>query len=432
MYAKSFPKSSRRGSILPLAMILITIILVAGVGMLTCGVQARVYASRTADGIAAQTAADAGLISALHAINLRLAQPEPDNELPQQTDSRLANSYATFTYQVEAPIGTFDDVAGTDETDDGDDDSMAVRLQSVSRYTIQCTGRSGVAEKTVYATVRLKGLFESAILSRGRISLMPNTSISGYNSEDPTDTDIDVKIGTVSTEADQIPLGPGTVVSGDIFVGVGADPDEVIGPGGTVTGQKFALTEPVTFPVVTMPQLQDHGTVISAKGDTVTFGPADSGEYSEIELSAAKGNPGVLEIDGGKVVLHLTGNINLGNSAEIIIRDDSSLVLYVDGDIAMGNSAGFVNENPLGTTLKIFATGPDLQTFELKAKSNVFGVVYAPNADVELYPKAELYGAITANNVWIKSEGAFYYDEALRNVDPDDEGARFVIEKWWE
>jgi len=56
----------------------------------------------------------------------------------------------------------------------------------------------------------------------------------------------------------------------------------------------------------------------------------------------------------------------------------------------MGNSAGFVNENPLGTTLKIFATGPDLQTFELKAKSNVFGVVYAPNADVELYPKAEL------------------------------------------
>jgi len=28
--------------------------------------------------------------------------------------------------------------------------------------------------------------------------------------------------------------------------------------------------------------------------------------------------------------------------------------------------------------------------------------------------------------------GAFYYDEALRNVSPDDEGAHFVVERWWE
>ena len=98
----------------------------------------------------------------------------------------------------------------------------------------------------------------------------------------------------------------------------------------------------------------------------------------------------------------------------------------------MGNSAGFLNENSSPKTLKIFATGDDLQSFELKAKSSVFGVVYAPNADVELYPKAVIYGAISANNISIKSGGAFYYDEALRDVSPDDEGARFVIERWWE
>ena len=72
------------------------------------------------------------------------------------------------------------------------------------------------------------------------------------------------------------------------------------------------------------------------------------------------------------------------------------------------------------------------QTFELKAKSSIFGEVYAPTADIELYPGADLSGAIVGKSISIKSSGTFKYDEALKDVSPDDEGARFVIERWWE
>ena len=126
------------------------------------------------------------------------------------------------------------------------------------------------------------------------------------------------------------------------------------------------------------------------------------------------------------------GDIELGNSAEIAVRAGSSLVLSAGGNIATGNSARFANENSLTSTLKIFTTRQDTQTFQLKAKSDVFGLVYAPNADVELYPKSKLYGAIVAGDISIKSNGAFYYDEAIRSVSPDDEGVRFVVERWWE
>ena len=68
----------------------------------------------------------------------------------------------------------------------------------------------------------------------------------------------------------------------------------------------------------------------------------------------------------------------------------------------------------------------------MKAKSETFGVVYAPNADVELYPKTEIYGAIVAKSISIKSKGIFKYDKALRDVEPDDEGIHFVVERWWE
>lgn len=429
MNRKTFLQSSKRGSVLALAIIVIVLLFTAGLGMLQLGLQARVFATRTSNAIAAQTAADAGLTNAIWTLNQNVQADYSNNDLPAQTDQSLANCSADFSYEVAIYDNSGAQPGGAEESEE---EAGIGSLPVTTRYTIKCVGSSGNAQRTVYATVKLQGLFEYAILAQGDISLMPNTLVSGFNSSDPDDTDVDVKIGTTSIEADSIPLGPGTVVEGDVFVGVGGDPSEVIGEGGTITGQTFALTEEISFPVITVPALPYIGTTISAKGSTVTFGPDDSGTYKEIKLSSQSGDPGVLEIVGGKVLLHIEDDIDLGNSAEIIIRPDSWLVLYVDGDITMGNSAGFVNENTPVSTLKIFATGDGDQTFELKAKSSVFGVVYAPDADVELYPKTDLYGAIVANNISIKSGGAFYYDEALRDVSPDDEGARFVIEKWWE
>jgi len=422
---------ARRGAVLPLVLIAIVLLLVMGLGTLRLGLQARVYASRTSDDIAARAAADAGLTKAIWALNQRHAGGRSAGPLPQQVEQTLANCRATYSYEMARPgeMPAEPAVVSIDE-----DDPFGVKIPFQTSYEIRCTGRCGVAEKTVHATVKLQGLFESAVLSRGRISLMPNTLITGYNSADPTDTDIDVMIGTTSIGAGQIPLSPGTVVEGDVFVGVGGDPALVITieGDGAITGQTFTLTEELQFPVIAPPVLPNFGTDISAKGATVTMTPADSGIYEEIKLSSQAGIPGVLEITGGRVILRLTGDIDLGNSTEIAVRLNSSLVLYVGGNIETGNSAGFVNENSLTSTLKIFAASQDAQTLELKAKSDVFGLVYAPDADVELYPKSKLYGAVVAGDISIKSNGAFYYDEALRNVSPDDEGVRFVVERWWE
>ncbi len=432
MSRKSHLQSSKRGSILALMVIVIVLLSVAGIGMLRCGLQARIYAARTLNEIAARTAADAGLIMAIWVLNQNVQATYLANEMPRQTDQSLANSGATFSYEVAMPSGSTTEPVATGGTEE-EVDPFNVKLPYTSRYVIKSVGKSGNAEKVLYATVRLKGLFESALLSKGKILLAPNTLITGYNSADPTDTDIDVKIGTLSIGDDQISLSPGTVVEADVFVGVGGDPGEVIRAAGVIAGQTFALTEPIQFPVVTAPALPDSGTVISDEAPPpVMLRPGDSGTYSEINLSSQADIPDVLQIDGGDVVLHLTGDINLGNAAEIIVRNGSSLVLYADGDISTDTSAGFLNENVSPKALRIFATGEDIQTFELKAKSSVFGVVYAPNADIELYPGADLYGAIVGNNISIKSGGTFKYDEALKDVSPDDEGVRFVIEKWWE
>jgi hypothetical protein len=395
------------GSALLLVVFAVVILAAMGAGLLDVGLNSRIIAIRTAQGMAARCAADAGLTKATYVANESLrTKAWSDITPPCATNERLPNCDATFSYKVGA--------------------------YTKSSSVVQSVGQCGPVTKAVSAALRLKGLFDDAIVVRDRLSLMPNTLVSGYNSSDPLDTEFDVGIGTLSTLPDRIPLGPGTVVDGDVFVGVDGDPGVVIGAGGTITGSKYALSEEIKLPVLSPPVLPDMKTGLDAKGATITILPAQSGTYSGVTLTAAGGLPGILEIQGGNVTLHIAGEMSLGAGCELIVRPGSSLKLYVDGDISGKNSTGFNNEAGNVQDFTLYATGTGEQTFELKAKSNVFGAIYAPNASIALYPSSEMYGAIVANNVIFKSGGNFYYDEALRNVSPMDEGARFVLKYWSE
>ena len=397
-------KSQETGAALCLMVVAVILLTLTGMALLNLGLQTRISAIRTAQGMQARWSADAGLIKAVVEMNKKLtAKTWSDTSMPAVTNEVLFQSDQSFSYQVDKDGG--------------------------GNYTVTSTGIVGPAIKRVYATMRLKGLFDSAILVKDRISLMPNTLVTGYNSQDATDTDFDLKIGTTSTAAGRIPIGPGTVVEADVFVGVGGDPKTVIGAGGTITGQKYTLHEELDFPVITPPSLPYIGTALSATSATITLDPTGSGTYTGISLSQT----GIVEIKGGDVVLYITGNIDMGNGCEVIVRPGSSLTLYVDGNISADNSVGFNNQAGNVRDFQLFATGTSAQLFNMKAKSSIFGTIYAPDVDITLYPSVEMRGAIVGKNVTFKSGGTFYYDEALRdNVSIDDMGARFIVKRWRE
>jgi len=396
-------KSQETGSALTLMLFAAVLLTLTGMALLNLGFQSRINTIRTAQGVQARWAADAGLIKAVVEMNNKLtAKTWSDTSMPSVTNEILFQSDQSFSYQVDK---------------DGS-----------GNYTVTSTGITGPATKRVYATMGFKGLFDSAILVKDRISLMPNTLVAGYNSEDATDTDFDLKIGTTSTTDGSIPIGPGTIIEGDVFVGVGGDPGTVIGSGGTITGNKYTLHEELDFPVITPPPLPDTGTALTAQGATITLDPTGSGTYTEINLSQS----GLLEIQGGDVELYITGNIDMGNGCENIVRPGSTLTLYIDGDINVDNSGGINNQAGNVKDFQLFATGTEEQVFNMKAKSSIFGTIYAPDVDITLYPSMEMRGAIVGKNVTFKSGGTFYYDEALRDVDIDDAGARFIVKRWRE
>jgi hypothetical protein len=405
---KKLLQSKKRGSAIPLAIVVVLILLAMGTGLLKLGLNSRIFSTRTASDIAARCAADAGLAKALFEMNEKLkVGPWFDSTLPQAIDANLPNCNAVFSYSI-----TGDPTSG---------------------YIITSVGTAGQAQKTVYATLGLRGLFEHAILTKGTLILKANTVVDGYNSQDPLDTDIEVNIGTQSTLDASIVLNAGVTVEGDVFVGIGGDPNTVIDDKGATTGDRLSGTVEEPLLLITPPALPDMGVDITATGEIVTIGPADNGQYGNIILTKG-GTVGVLEISGGDVVLYITGDIDLGESCELVIKDDSSLTIYIDGDIhcRVGSSVNneYPPENP--TKLKLYGTSESTQYFDIKAKSTWSGIIYAPNADVDLYANGDFYGSVVADSFELKAGGNYHYDEALREVQVDDEGARFVVKRWHE
>lgn len=400
---KKLRQARNQGFAVVLVMCAVVILLVIGGGVLSLGLHSRQLASRTSSDIAALSAADSGVTKAIFEMNERLRViPWNEDSLPEVSNETLLNTEATYTYEVTGDLG--------------------------SGYTLISKGKSGVREKTISCSVSLKGPFEHAILTQGPLILKPGTVVQAYNSSDPWDTDTKITIGTMSILDDSVILNSGVVVNGSIVVGVGGNVETVIKDLGATTYRQYAMLEEIELPPVIPPELTDMDDEIDVHGTTLTLGPVDNGEYEEIDIRRAA-NPGILEVNGGDVVLYVTGDISLGQECQIVIKEGSSLVLYLEGDFDSGNNAGINNES-LPENLKIFGTGNEEQSFTLKAKSESLGAIYAPNATITIMSDSDVYGSVTAKSFELKSGGNFFYDKALGEVDPDDESVSFVIKDW--
>ncbi len=406
---KKLQQSKKRGSAIPLAVLAVLILLAMGTGLLSLGLNSRVFSIRTTSDISARCAADAGLTIALFRMNEKKQQVGlwDGSTLPQAIDASLPNCDTTYSYTVTGDL--------------------------TNGYSVKSVGRSAQAQRTVSATLRLKGLFEYAILTKETLILKPDTLVDGYNSEDPLDTDVEVDISTQSTADASIILNTGVVVEGDVSVGIGGDPDTAIKDMGATTGDQFSGIIEEPLPLISPPALPVMGVDIAATGETVTIGPADNGQYGNIILTKGA-TLGVLEISGGDVVLYITGSIDLGESCELVVKDGSSLTVYIDGDIHCRTNSAINAEYPPEDPAKfqIYGTAEVQQSFDIKAKNNWSGTIYAPNADVILYAKGDFYGSVVSNSFELKAGGNYHYDEALREVSIEDVGVRFVVKRWYE
>ncbi|HEC01955.1 MAG TPA: hypothetical protein ENI81_00335 [Phycisphaerales bacterium] len=389
---------TRKGAALPLAMVAVMLLLAMGVGLLNLGVTARIQAIRASSAAAARSAADSGLEMAMFQMDRQLlAKSLDDDNLPQAVRQALPNCNLVYSYTVRQNDG--------------------------GGYDIECTGTAGGREKVVGCTLECRGPFEYAIFSKGAMELKNSCKVDWYNYDED---DRPMQIGTNSIAAGAVTLKNSAYVNGDVVVGVGGDPDVAVSQGGSsdITGDILVAPEEHELPEVTVPEwldlLPSSGIL---KNDTTI---SSSAKYSGIDLKNSK----TIEITGD-VVLYVEGDIILGNSADIEIAEGASLTLYVGGNIEQKNSSSINNKTKDPKSLKIYGLD-SCQNMDFKNRSEMYGAIYAPNADVVMHNSNKTYGAIVVKSLEWKNSSELHYDASLRDVEADDDALQFVMTNWYE
>ena len=429
-------KAIKRGLVLPVIAAIALCLALLGLGMLQLAFGSRLMSTRTMSGVTARAAADAGITRALYELNHNFTMgdiPENTPMPPDVENQTLNNSNATFSYKVRA---------------------FTTELPE-PYWLIESIGKLGTQQKTVYATLGVRNLFDYGLIATRALDLKAGISdlmlkplnlVDGYDSTLGTYTEFPdttnsygyIRIGTPSIAPGAIELHQDTRVAGDILVGIGGDVDEVIKEtpeGGSITGPWYNLPEPWYFEPITIPDCgQNLGTLNEADFTIGNTGEVTYVKYNNIIIP----NSGILNILG-TVYLHVIGELIIHNGAEIRVNGVpmdplswSSVTIYLNGNLTVNNS-GLINnmtEKPQNFQLFGVGTSDQGETWRIDNSGFYYGVYYGPNAIIITANDAQFFGSIAGREFELKLGGGLHYDHDLSNMSQYDTG--FGIDRLWE
>jgi hypothetical protein len=398
-------KVNKEGSMLSFVVLMTVVLSIAGLALLRVGHNAKMKAAQATSEISARAAADAGMIQALSAMNKKIESELiwDASELPSSSDIPLPNCQASYSYQIKGDVE--------------------------SGYNIISTGSTQLAKKNTTSKLKLKGLFDYAIFSDEGIDLKMGTTIDGYNYDvdDPL-----LQLGTNSIEEAAMSMKNGVTVIGDVVIGPEGDIDFAIDSRheADISGDTYALSDPRSLPIITVP---DYLLASASKG-SVTGGEiiVSDGKFDTIELL---GINQVVTIDGS-IRLYIVGDVTIGNTCEIQIvnvakNPDASLILYLGGNYTQKTDGHF--NNLTKDTNKLTIVGLEgCQHIDFLSDSTFYGAIYAPCAEMILHNAVEIYGAVVVDSFTQLVAADFTYDASLRDVQINDIGVSFAIDRWYE
>lgn len=163
----------------------------------------------------------------------------------------------------------------------------------------------------------------------------------------------------------------------------------------------------------------DNESADTLSPETVTVAGNNVSVYRVSNLSVTQN--GTLDISGGDVIVYIENDFTMHGGVELTIEAGSSLTIYIEGQFSFTGGAISVQQHGLTESgvpaFSIYSsyasTDIDDVGVELGGASDIYAVVYAPFASVDITGSGELYGAIIGDTVQVTGAGEVHYDEAL-------------------
>jgi hypothetical protein len=422
MRKRNLFKCARTGFALIIIILTVLIAELIGLGLLTISSNGRVFAIRQGSEITARAACDAGITMAIQAMNNEYANNYTTyNSNPGSLCSNSnITDYANGIFTLSSPAASYKYTVSYDNTN--------------KWYQIDCTGTAGSCKKTAHARVQGKAfnVFFGMGLGNNLYS-KNNDTFFAY----PASSGIDLLIKTNSIADNAIDLSKSTI-EGDVAVGAGGDPSEVIKNLSAVTGEIYA-SDNIVYPPVQAPT-GPAGPALNNGSCTIIAAPPEGQAYQYNTINASGNitiNPNL-----GNVAIYVSGPMSISN---IIVGQGSTLLLYIGQNLTGTNNVAITNNNldsnnnnkpdPKHVLIYGIAGVSSVQNITFKNNADVYACIYAPNADVQLKNNGNVYGAVVADSFTFKNNSTFGYDTAFSLLDLTKFGFApnyLAVHSWWE
>jgi hypothetical protein len=436
-------RKMRSGAIYVLAVTMVLILSLLGIGLLRLGQSARLQAIKDVLQMSARSAADAGIE---HAVRYMIddwngvtdqsgwvndwnvtGDTAPKYFFPANLEGTvtLPNTYGNARFRYDIYRG----------------------LRSEG-YRITSTGTAGGVTRTVHAAVVLKSAF-FGIGAKDKISISPNMELGVI----PVDGNFIVQ--TNSTDENAVTLKPSLLIPGDVVIGPGGDTDISINyrPNKVdIEGESRASEDYIDFPSISRPT---YSTIIDSLPipDSV-----NEPNVAEISNASVQINGGLTLDDAihtlkivGNVEIFVNGDTYLSPETQIVVAEGATLTLYLGGNLMMmpGSNITYGTVPPAtdsqivdaakaisikGTVGPLPDEIPDCTEIRFQPNDDFYGSIYAPDAAIELWPGGDFYGAVVGgNSLELKPGGTFIFVSELYDF-PDIEIMYMGVKhgSWWE
>jgi hypothetical protein len=203
-------------------------------------------------------------------------------------------------------------------------------------------------------------------------------------------------VGTNSTNANAVAVGPEGRVNGNVVVGLGATaPDLCVDNKGEITGTVSALNSPKIMPSVA--RVPDGA----------------------IELGDVKVNGGTLKLGAG--VYHLT-NLSMAGTGKIECNGKVEIYLGSLGSVKaiqpnIGGQ-GIANTSQIPSNLLIYCLD-NVTNLAISGNGTLYGAIYAPKANIDLNA-GDVCGSLAGLSVKINGEDCSvnYYEDLSKDIEP--------------
>lgn len=398
---------SKRGYLLPMAIIFVLISTILGMGILYLGGNEQIAAIKRYNREKAFYIAEAGINRAFSYKKIN------ESWHPEQNPVSFGDGtfYVVETIQGETIIFT----------STGNYKGQSIRVSAVT-YRSSGGGSSG-------------NLFGNGIFGSQSVTLYNNAWIDGYDSRlgpygqsNRGNHGTTGSRGTITLYNNANIYGTAMVEDGPAYL--------IIGNNATVTDSDLYHTFENPFDNL---QLVDVPSDLENLPYPVKGDPRITGTYTITNGILTVNNNKTITITGGDFrfksirmnnnsMMYITGNarfyiesaLTLSNNTQLIIQNNSTVIWYLGNQgipftPTLANNSVINNTSTTPGNLRIYVASNTNLTLANNAQA-FNGVIYAPGSSITLANNSQFYGSIVSQNLTLINNASIHYDVALQNM----------------